>query len=239
MKKRLFVISNMKKPGLIGGISWASTIDYYRLINTGINKHLGGLEYADLFLHSLNYGDVMRNNESGNWQANYELIKKASFHMRDAGADFLVLCANTMHIFADRLKSETGLPVVHIAEATALEIASRNMTTVGLLGTKFTMEMDFFKDKLLEKNIHAIIPDEEDRAYIHKTIFDELGKEIIRDGTRQRYIEVMNSLVKKGAEGIILGCTEIPLLVKENDTMFPLFDTTAIHSNAVVEMMLS
>jgi aspartate racemase len=228
----------MRKLGLVGGISWVSTIDYYRLINTGINQRLGDLEYADLIIHSLNYGEVKRNNESGNWDANYELLKDASLHMKDAGVEAILLCANTMHFFAGKLMEETGLPLIHIAEATAVEISNKKLKTVGLLGTKFTMEMDFFKEKLAEQNIKTIVPGGNDREYIHQTIFEELGKGIIRNETREKYLNIMENLIGEGAEGIILGCTEIPLLISESDTSIPVFDTTAIHARAAVEFAL-
>lgn len=224
----------MKLVGLIGGTTWLSTIDYYRFINEGINKKLGGNEYASCILYSLNFGDIQRNNVKGDWEANYNIIKQAALKLKTAGAEGLVLCANTMHMFADRLVNEVQLPVIHIATATAETIKAKGLKSAALLGTRFTMEMDFFKDKLQEHDIKVFIPAEEDRAFIHATIFDELGKNIIKQETKKRYLGIIDKLVKEGAEGAILGCTEIPLLLKQEDSKIPLFDTTFIHAGAAV-----
>lgn len=224
----------MKVIGLIGGTSWLSTADYYRYINEGINKRLGGHEFAHLILYSLNFGDVFRNNEKNDWEANYKLIYSAAEKLKNSGAKGIVLCANTMHMFADRLENDLKLPVIHIAKATGEAIKNKGLDKVALLGTKFTMEMDFFKDVLHKQGIETIIPNEEERKYIHSTIFDELEKNIIKIETRKRYLDIIDGLVKQGAQGAILGCTEIPLLLKQTDTATPLFDTTFIHSMAAV-----
>jgi len=228
----------MKLIGLLGGTTWLSTADYYRFINEGINQKLGGNEFANCILYSFNFGDLYRNNVKGDWEANYVLIKQAATHLKNSGAQGLVLCANTLHMFADRLQDEIKIPVIHIATATAQAIQAKGLKKVVLLGTKFTMEMDFFKDKLKEHDIETLIPEEQDRAFIHANIFDELGKNIIRQETRQQYLDIINKLVKQGAEGAILGCTEIPLLLKQSDCPTPLFDTTRIHSQAAVDFMI-
>jgi len=228
----------MKKIGLIGGISWVSTTDYYKFINTGINERLGGLNFAECIIYSFNYADIKKNNDANDWNKTLEMITAASHHLKSAGAEAIILCANTMHLIADELQDRIKLPVIHIAEATAKEIKKENILKVGLLGTKFTMERDFFSSRLKAENIECIIPDEKDRDFIHYTIFEELGRGLIVEESKKRYISVIENLTRKGAEGIILGCTEIPLLIKQEDVPTPIFDTTLIHSKAAVDFML-
>lgn len=229
----------MKTLGLIGGTSWVSTMDYYKLINEGINEKLGGSEFARCIIYSLNYGDIIRNNKKDDWDANLALIGEGAKILENGGAKGIILCANTMHLIADRLQSLINIPIIHIATATAAEIKMKNIKKVGLLGTKFTMERNFYKTKLSEQGIEAIIPGDDERDFIHYTIFEELGKNILKDESRQRYISVIKNLIANGAEGIILGCTEIPLLIKQDDVMVPVFDTTMIHSEAAVQFALS
>lgn len=228
----------MKTLGLIGGISWVSTIDYYRLINEGINTRLGGLNFAKCIIHSFNYADIKRNNDNGDWASTLKMITEASLNLKASGAEGIVLCANTMHKIADELQLAVGLPVIHIATVTAAEIEKQNLKKVALLGTKFTMEMDFFRSKLDDRNIDVIIPEENDREFIHYTIFEELGRGVINEASRTRYISIIESLVKKGAKGAILGCTEIPMLVRPGDVSVPVFDTTQIHAAAAVKFAL-
>ena len=228
----------MKKIGLIGGISWVSTADYYKYINEGINEKLGDLNYAECIIYSFNYSDIKKNNDANDWDKTLEMISDASLGLKASGAEAIVLCANTMHLIADKLQERVKLPIIHIASATAVEVKKQNLKKVGLLGTKFTMEMDFFTSKLKEQNIECIIPDENDRAFIHYTIFEELGRGLIKEESKARYISIIKKLIAQGAEGIILGCTEIPLLIKKEDVAIPLFDTTLIHSKAAVEFML-
>jgi aspartate racemase len=166
----------MKKIGLVGGISWVSTADYYKYINVGINEKLGGLNFAECIIYSFNYADIKKNNDAQDWDKTLSMMTEASLHLKNAGAQAIVLCANTMHVIADTLQKKINLPVIHIASATANEIKKQNLKKVGLLGTKFTMEMDFFTSKLKDQEIESIIPDEEDRAFIHYTIFEELGR---------------------------------------------------------------
>lgn len=229
----------MKILGLVGGTSWVSTVDYYRLINEGINEKLGGLEFAECMIYSMNYGEIKRNNDADDWDANLALISFAAINLERSGAKAIVLCANTMHLIADRLQAIIGIPIIHIATATAEAIAKQGLKKVALLGTRFTMERDFFRDKLAERNIEVLIPDDEDRSFIHYTIFEELGRGVFKPETKQRYINIINKLVKEGSEGIILGCTEIPMLLNSGDADIPMFDTTAIHSKAAVEFALS
>lgn len=229
----------MKTIGLVGGISWVSTQDYYKYINEGVNEKLGGLNFARLIIHSLNYGDIKRNNDAGDWEANLKLLTEAAENMKAGGAQAIVLCANTMHLLAKPLEEKINLPVIHIAEATAGEILKKKLKKVALLGTKFTMEKTFFTGKLEEKNIETIIPGEADREFIHWTIFEELGRGIISHESKAKYISIINNLQQQGAEGVILGCTEIPLLIQQNDVSVPVFDTTKIHSDAAVRFMTS
>jgi aspartate racemase len=224
----------MKIIGLVGGISWHSTQDYYKYINEGVNEKIGGVASSRMILHSVNYADIKKNNDSGDTEATYNILLPACEHMKNGGAEGIVLCANTMHMFAERLEKQINLPVIHIAKATADAIQKKNLKKVVLLGTKFTMEMDFFKDKLRAKNIEVIIPDETDRTFIHKSIFDELGKGIFLPETKAGYQSIVQKAIEQGAEGVILGCTEIPLLIKQSDLTIPAFDTTKIHSDAAV-----
>ncbi|MFI5163477.1 MAG: aspartate/glutamate racemase family protein [Sphingobacteriales bacterium] len=228
----------MKILGLIGGISWISTVDYYRLINQGVNEQLGGLNFAECMIYSFNYQDIKNNNDTNNWDSTLQMLTKAALVMKNAGAEAIVLCANTMHMIADRLQENVQLPVIHIATVTAETIQRKGLKKVGLLGTKFTMEQPFFRDKLTERNIDIIIPGDADRDRIHYTIFEELGRGVLNPETKSFYIDVINKLVAEGAEGIILGCTEIPLLISSNDVDVPLFDTALIHSKAAVEFAL-
>jgi aspartate racemase len=230
----------MKIVGLIGGISWVSTADYYKLINQGINDKMGDLNFSECLLYSFNYADIKKNNENNDWESTFKMLLKGCEFLKAGGAEAIVLCANTMHFIADRLEKAIDLPIIHIATATAIEIQKQEIKKVGLLGTKFTMELDFFKDKLAEKGIEAIIPEnQEDKDFIHTTIFEELGRGLVTEETKKRYLEIANQLIKNGAEGIILGCTEIPLVIKPEDLSVPVFDTALIHSNAAVDFQLS
>lgn len=230
----------MKIIGLIGGISWVSTADYYKLINQGINEKMGDLNFSECLLYSFNYADIKKNNENNDWDSTFKMLLKGSQFLKAGGAEAIVLCANTMHLIADKLEEAIDLPIIHIATETAKEIQKQNLKKVGLLGTKFTMELDFFKDKLIAQGIEAIIPESEnDKDFIHTTIFEELGKGLVTPETKKRYLEIANELIKRGAEGIILGCTEIPLVILPEDVAVPVFDTTLIHSKAAVEFQLS
>ena len=229
----------MKKLGLIGGISWVSTADYYKFINEGVNKKLGGVNFAECMIYSFNYDDIKRNNENNDWETTFNMLSKACLSLKNSGAEAIILCANTMHLIADRIQEAVDLPLIHIAAETAKEIQKSDIKRVGLLGTKFTMELDFFKDKLTDLNIQTIIPEADDREFIHETIFNELGKGLILETTKQRYLSIIEKLIENGAEGIILGCTEIPLLVKQEEVKVPVFDTALIHSNAAVAFALS
>jgi aspartate racemase len=226
----------MKKIGLIGGISWVSTMDYYKLINDGINEKLGGLNFTECIIYSLNFGDVQQKT----WTGAYELLLNACRSLQQSGADGIALCANTAHLYADRLTADIQLPFIHIGEETARAVQQRNIKRIGLLGTKFTMEMDFYREKLESFGLKVLIPEPvQTRDYIQETVKEELGSGIIKPETKLRYIQVMNQLVERGAEGIILGCTEIPLLISQEDFSLPVFDTTRIHAAAIVDFMIN
>ena len=230
----------MKIIGLIGGISWVSTADYYKLINQGINEKMGGLNFSECLIYSFNYADIKKNNENNDWDSTFRMLLKGCQFLKQGGATAIVLCANTMHFIADRLEKEIDLPVIHVATVTATEIKKKGLKKVGLLGTKFTMELDFFKDKLIAQEIEVIIPEnKDDKDFIHNTIFEELGKGLVIPETKKRYLEIANELIKRGADGIILGCTEIPLVIRPEDLKVPIFDTAFIHSQAAVEYQLS
>ena len=225
----------MKKIGLVGGISWTSTLDYYKYINEGVNQRLGGLNSAECLIYSLNFSDV----QNRGWKASYDLIYEACKSLVSSNVDVIVLAANTAHLFADEIQSKINIPLIHIAEATAKEIKKQGLKKVGLLGTKFTMEMDFYKDKLKEYGIETIIPsDKKDIEEIQRIVKDELGKGTICQGSKLRFIKYSNKLIEQGAEGIILGCTEIPMLIGQKDFDFPVFDTTRIHVDSIVDFAL-
>lgn len=230
----------MKILGLIGGISWVSTIDYYTQINQGINNQLGELNYAECIIYSFNFQKIKDNNDTNNWDSTLKMVVAAAKKLENSGAEGIVLCANTMHIIADRLEKEISIPLIHIATSTAIEIKKGGLKKVGLLGTKFTMDYDFFKSKLNELGIDVVIPlNQSDKDFINDTIFDELTKGIIRTETKERYLSIIEQLKNDGAEGIIAGCTEIPLIIKENDIDLPYFNTSLIHSKAAVKFAIT
>ena len=228
----------MKTLGLVGGTGWVSSVDYYRLINQGINEALGGHEAARCILYSINFADIVNCNKRNDTEGIYALVKDATEKVIQAGAEGIILCANTLHKYADRLQEEIEVPIIHIAEATAREINDRHLSTVGLLGTQYTMEEDFYTSKLEAANIRTIVPETEDRTFIHATIFNELLKEIFQEKSKTRLLDIMKKLQLQGAEGIILGCTEIPLIIQDDDFDLPLFNTTLIHARAAVDFAL-
>jgi aspartate racemase len=229
----------MRKLGLLGGISWVSTLDYYRYINEGVNERLGGLDYAECVVYSLNFNDIQRFGWD-DWDRTFQTLAAAAMHLKAAGAEAIVLCANTAHALADSLEAHVGLPVLHIATATACEIGKRKLHKVALLGTKFTMELPFYRDKLAQHGIETIIPtDQGTRDFIQKTLKEELGRGITTDATRRAYLEIIDALVARGAEGVVFGCTELPLLLTQAEVAVPIFDTTRIHANAAVEWALT
>lgn len=226
----------MKKVGLIGGLSWVSTLDYYTFINKGVNAELGGLNFAEILIYSLNFGDI----QFVTWPHSFHLLLTACESIKKAGAEAIVLCANTAHLFADRLEDKVGLPMIHIVSETAKVIQKTGLKKVGLLGTKFVMEMDFYKQKLEEYGLEVLVPeDQETRDYIQYTVKEELGAGVVRPETKQKYLKIVADLEKQGAECLILGCTEIPMLLSQEDFELPVFDSTKIHSEAIVDYILS
>ncbi len=229
----------MKTLGLIGGTTWVSTVDYYRLINQQVNQKLGGLSSAKILLYSVNFAEFNPPTDPNEWG---ELKKKffdISQNLENAGADCIVFCANTPHIIADEIQHLISVPIINIAEETAKIVAKQNFKKVGLLGTRITMEQPFYKDKLSKYGIETVIPDLDDRKFIHSSILNEMALEIFKEETKQRYIKIINKLIDVGVEGIVLGCTEIPILIKQEDSAVPLFDTTLIHASAIVNFAIS
>lgn len=229
----------MKKLGLLGGTSWVSTVDYYRYINEGVNERLGDLNFAECIIYSINFQQLHNNNNADDWDANFKLLSEACDNLKKAGAEGIVLCANTIHLIADRIQEHVQLPLINIATATADAIQKTGIKKVGLLGTRFTMERSFFKDKLFENGIETLIPEKKDMDYIVKTLDEELHKGVFLAKTQQGYLAIIDRLIQAGAEGIILGCTEIPMLVKPEEISVPAFDTTKIHAQAAVDFALS
>ena len=224
--------------GLIGGTGWPSTLEYYQIINEEINKRLGGLYSANCILYSFNYEDINKLNLKNDHEEIYKLVFDAALKLKNAGADCLILCANTMHQYVERLDEDIKLPIIHIADATAVEIKKQNLSTIGLLGTKFTMEMDFYLKRLRDAGIKSIVPEKPERLFIHSAIMEEFLKEIFTQATKKKFLEIINDLEKKGAQGIVLGCTEIPLLIKQEDTHLPVFNTLQIHAKAAVDFIV-
>ncbi|MBI3286199.1 MAG: aspartate/glutamate racemase family protein [Burkholderiales bacterium] len=229
----------MKTIGLIGGMSWESTIPYYRQINETIKGHLGGLHSAKLVLYSVDFHDIERLQHAGDWDAAGAMLAVAARSLERAGADLLVLCTNTMHKVAASIEAAVSIPLLHIADVTAAEIKQAGHQTVGLVGTRFTMEQAFYRDRLSGRHgLKVIVPDDEQRDTIHRIIFEELCLGVVLPESRSAYSRIMAGLASQGAEAIILGCTEISMLVSQQDSMLPLFDTTAIHARAAAEAAL-
>ena len=229
----------MKTIGLIGGMSWESTVPYYRLINETVAARLGGLHSARLVLYSVDFHDIERLQHAGDWAAAGELLAEAARSLQAAGADVLVLCTNTMHKVAPQIEAAVSIPLFHIADPTATEIRAAGHTCVGLLGTRFTMEQGFYRDRLTERHgLRVLVPEAGDREIVHRVIYEELCLGKIVPASRAEYRRVMAGLVERGAEAIILGCTEICLLVDASDATVPLFDTTGIHARKAAEWAL-
>ena len=221
---------NLKTIGLIGGMSWESTVTYYKIINEVIKEKLGGLHSAKCVLYSVDFQEIEECQANGNWEKSGEILGEAAYNLEKAGADFIVICTNTMHKVVNQIKEKISIPILHIAEMTAEKILEKGLKNIALLGTKYTMEQDFYKSKLIEKGINVIIPDKNDIEIINKVIYDELCLGTINSDSKKKFLEIVDKLRSKGAEGIILGCTEIGLLIKNADTDVPLFDTAIIHA---------
>jgi aspartate racemase len=228
----------MKTVGLIGGMSWVSTIEYYKAINEMTNARLGGIHFARCIIYSIDYHDMAEINKKQDWNEADRVFSSAAKNLESAGANCILLCANTAHMVAEQVQKNISIPLIHIGDATVKKVQKHNIKKIALLGTKFTMEKNFIKEKFAVQNIDVLIPEAADREFIHAVIFDELGKGIFKPETKKRFQEIIHTLVNKGAEGVILGCTEIPLLIKQSDVTVPVFDTTLIHSNAAVDFAL-
>ena len=229
----------MKTIGLIGGMSWESTVPYYAQINQTIREKLGGLHSAKIVLYSVDFHVVERHQHEGNWDAAGALLADAARSLEAAGADFLVLCTNTMHKVASAIEVAVSIPLLHIADPTADAIKRAGLRTIGLLGTRFTMEQAFYRDRLIEKHgLEVIVPGADDRATVHRIIYDELCLGKVDNTSRKEYRRIMAALVSQGAEAIVLGCTEIMLLVGDGDASVPLFDTTSIHAKSAAQWAL-
>lgn len=230
----------MKTIGLIGGMSWESSAEYYRLINEEVRNRLGSTHSAKSLMWSMDFAEIETLQHEGNWQALSEKMCQAAVSLERGGADFIVICTNTMHKLAEQVQACLNIPLLHIADATAKEITSKNIKKVGLLGTEFTMKQDFYKGRLADKfGLEVFIPNDEDCRIVHRIIYQELVAGVIRDESRQQYRQIIQKLVDAGAEAIILGCTEIMLLVSPADSAVPVFDTTEIHAQAAVNMALA
>ena len=221
---------NLKTIGLIGGMSWESTVTYYKIINETIKEKLGGLHSAKCILYSVDFQEIEECQANGNWEKSGEILGEAANNLEKAGADFIVICTNTMHKVVNQIKEKISIPILHIAEMTAEKILEKGLKNIALLGTKYTMEQDFYKSKLIEKGINVIIPDKNDIEIINEVIYDELCLGTINSDSKNKFLEIVDKLRNKGAEGIILGCTEIGLLIKNEDTDVSLFDTAIIHA---------
>lgn len=229
----------MQTIGLIGGMSWESTIPYYRQINEVIKERLGGLHSAKIILYSVNFQEIEQLQHQGKWDEAGKMLADAALLLQQTGADFLVICTNTMHKVAPAIESATQIPLLHIADPTANAIKQAGYKRVALLGTRFTMEQDFYRGRLSHVHgIEVLVPEPDDREQVHRIIYDELCMGVLKESSRQKYREIIQSLAKQGAEAVILGCTEISLLIGAEDAPLPLFDTTSIHANAAAERAL-
>lgn len=225
----------MKTIGLIGGLTWHSSVDYYRYINQLVNERLGGDEAAKMILYSVNYGEIKRLTQAGDWDAISEIIGTAAQQAEGAGAECILLGANTMHHIADNVTKKINVPLIHIADATGKAIREKGLNNVLLLGTKYTMLFDFYRNRLAALGISAQVPDAAGVEMINNSIYNELGKGIFLPETKQKYLTLIGEHINKGAQGVILGCTEIPLLIKQEDSSVPVFDTTYLHARAAVD----
>jgi aspartate racemase len=228
----------MKTIGIIGGLTWYSTLDYYRLLNELVNKRLGGVHSGKIILNSVDFAEIKPLTEKEEWVTIAKIICKAARSLESAGADCIMIGANTMHKIADEIQAAVKIPIIHIGTVTAAAIKNTGLTKVALLGTKYTMQLDFYKARLTEFGIETIIPGEADIHYINRSIYDEFSTGKFLPETKKEYLRIINQLVKEGAEGIILGCTEIPILIRQEDCTVPIFDTALIHATAAVDFAL-
>ena len=229
----------MKTIGLVGGMSWESTLEYYRIINETVKEKLNKLHSAKIIMYSVDFEEIELLQHKGKWDELTSLMIEIAQRLEKAGADFIVICTNTMHKVAEDMEKSVEIPLLHIVDVTAEKIKAKGINKVGLLGTRFTMEDNFYRDRLRKHGIKAIIPSEKEREMIHSIIYNELCLGVIKESSREKFKKIIKNLAKRGAEGVILGCTEIPLLIKQEDVDLPLFDTTEIHAKASVDFALS
>ena len=229
----------MKTVGLLGGMSWESSLFYYKAINEGVKAKLGGLHSAKIAMVSVDFEEIEKLQHAGEWQKLGEILAKEAQNIESAGADCLLICTNTMHKVAPQVQSAINIPLIHIADATAKALIKDGIKKVGLLGTTFTMEQDFYKSRLQEHGLEVVIPNEQERELVHNVIYNELCLGECKVASKEAYLEIITSLAKSGAEGVILGCTEIGMLVKPNDTDVKLYDTTYIHAQSAVDFACS
>ena len=229
----------MKTVGLLGGMSWESSLFYYKAINEGVKAKLGGLHSAKIAMVSVDFEEIEKLQHKGEWQKLGEILAKEAANIEKAGANCLLICTNTMHKVAPQVQSAINIPLIHIADATAKALIKDGIKKVGLLGTAFTMEQDFYKTRLQEHGLEVVIPNEQDRELVHNVIYNELCLGECKVASKEAYLEIITSLAKSGAEGVILGCTEIGMLVKPNDTEVKLYDTTYIHAQSAVDFACS
>ncbi|MBY8085428.1 aspartate/glutamate racemase family protein [Vibrio fluvialis] len=230
----------MKTIGMIGGMSWESTLSYYKAINEGVKEELGGLNSAQICLYSVNFEPIEKLQHEGKWDETAQLLAQAAKSVEAGGADFLLICTNTMHKVAPEIEAQISIPILHIADATAKQLQQDGIERVGLLGTRFTMEQEFYKGRLQQQfGIDVLIPDAEQRQQVHRVIYEELCLGTIRPESRAQYVEIVEDLHRRGAQAVILGCTEIALLIQQHDTDVPLYDTTKIHAEQAVQLALT
>ena len=228
----------MKTIGLIGGMSWESTVTYYQVVNETVKERLGGLHSAKVLLYSVDFAEIEECQASGDWDRSAAILTEAARNLEKAGADFIVICTNTMHKIVPQMTAGIRIPILHIAEATAAELKKAGISKVALLGTKYTMCQDFYKAKLVEAGIQVLIPEGEDVELVNRVIYEELCLGEIREESRREYVRVIEGLAARGAQGVILGCTEIGLLIGQKDVSLPVFDTTLIHAARAAELAL-
>lgn len=228
----------MKTLGLIGGMSWESTIPYYRIINEAVKERLGGLHSARIILYSVEFAEIEACQVSGDWARSAEILSDAAVKLQQAGADYIVICTNTMHKLVPDMLAKLHIPIIHIADATAEMLKKQGIKKAALLGTKYTMTQDFYKQRLIDNGLEVVVPEADDITLINDVIYNELCRGEIREESRRQYAEIISKLKEAGAEGVILGCTEIGLLVRAEDSVLPVFDTTVIHAARAAEMAL-
>ncbi len=228
----------MKTIGLIGGMSWESSIEYYRIINEEVRDRLGKLHSAQSLMYSVDFAAVEELQREGKWKEATDLMIDAARRLEKGGADFVVICTNTMHKMADEVQASIGIPLLHVVDTAAESVRKQRLSTVGLLGTRFTMEEDFYRGRLARHGLRVHVPDAADRDCVHRVIYDELVVGELRAESKSEFLRIIDALISRGAEGIVLGCTEIPLLIKEGDCPVPVFDTTRLHALAAVDMAL-